>query len=146
MQSKSGERYPDTGQENSLHSRRVLNLPGKLCDIYTSCGGNAQHELHDALADSRALTFILSAKSITMDAIIAKSRSLESVHVAKTNPFLKAKLITPLVAHLITPISCQEYLNMSDEDLIAYLKRHGVKKVSITACLKKRLVLKNRKQ
>ena len=98
---------------------------------------------HDAIDDSRALMQIILSNEFTFDMFLENCHSLQSVLNRKSNPLLKAKLVTELVAQQVPNLSCNEYLNMSEDDLIRYLKSHGLLKVSISACIKKRRTFLN---
>ena len=99
----------------------------------------ADYELHDALYDYCALVNIMETENVTVKRIADCSRSINSVISRKTNPLLRAKLITENVAAKMTEqLTCESYLAMSDEELTFYLRSIGVPSNSITVCLKKR--------
>ena len=124
----------------SADARSLLNCPRdkKLKDILVECGGNAC-DLHNALKDCEALVTIIKAKSLTLDSALEKARSFESVLAKRTNPLIKAKLITDTVAKLMpAPLTCKEWLAMTDHDVTEYLEKLGAKRPTIVACIARR--------
>ena len=56
-----------------------------------------------------------------------------------TNPLLRASLITETVAKkMVTQMTCEEYLKLTDKAVTEMLKTLGVGPLSIKACLSKR--------
>ncbi len=124
----------------SVDSRSLLNCPRdkKLKDILVECGGDSRN-LHDALKDCEALVTILRAKSFTLESALQKARSFESVLSKRTNPLIKAKLITDAVArYMPAPMSCHDWLAMTEVELEEYLKNLGAKRPTIVTCIAKR--------
>ncbi len=79
--------------------------------------------------------------NVQLDIICNSCRSIEPVQQRATNPLLKAGLITETVAaKMPEQMTCEQYLKLSDTELNEMLTSLGVNKVSIRACLSKRVL------
>ena len=121
--------------------KNICNFKGKLETIFGSNGGTQEDidNLHDALADCKAVAKVAMNLRISFHTILMNIRSFESVYQKTTNPLLKASLITDTVAAIMgIQMTCEEYLKMSDQSLQAMLESFQVPPFSIATCLKKR--------
>ena len=101
-----------------------------------------ESDLHDALNDCGALMTVPLAHKLTLDSLLGRVRSLESVYAPRTNPLLRAKLITDAADGQNTGdrMTCQRYLNlpMTQDELAGHLKNLGLARNSVATCLHKR--------
>ena len=121
--------------------KSVLHNKGKLSQLFVQCGGNIElvSSLHDALNDCKALSTIVGVKGLTLETFVQASVSLDYLQSRRTNPLLKANLITETVAKLMPEqMTCEAYLQMKDDELIEYLRKIGCKPNMIKCCLQKR--------
>ena len=128
--------------------RRMLKIKGKLSEAFVESGGSTEEAglLHDALADCRALAVVMSHRKVSFQDICSNSRSLESVQQRRSNPLLKARLITDTVAaRMPRQMTVQDYLSLSDEELKTMLGSLGLGQGSIKACLTKRKIYADRR-
>ena len=122
---------------------KALKLKGTLSKVFSECGGTSedQAKLHDALQDCRALARVLHSRRVKIGTLQQSCRSAESIQSKRTNPLLKANLITEGVAEKLgRQFTCSAWIAMSDEQIIEILQAAGVKSASIKICLKKRLL------
>ncbi len=85
--------------------KTILKSKQSLENLLTASVGPssaADYELHDALYDCCALVDIMETENVTVKRIADCSRSINSVISRKTNPLLRAKLITENVAVKMT--------------------------------------------
>ena len=126
----------------SADLKKLLNYDGKMGALFIECGGSQQRadSLHDALQDCRAMVDnILKYSNLSRTIICNGTRSLESVYGRSNNPLLKAGLITDNIARkLIRNMTCENYLKLSEEKLVQYLRDSGVSQYSIKICKAKR--------
>jgi hypothetical protein len=121
--------------------QKLLQLKGKLSDIFLQCGGTQEEVLclHDALADCKAVATILRTKNVRLETICSGCRSFERVQQRSTNPLLKSGLITETVASkMVAQLTCEDYLRMEDSAVTQMFTALGVARNSINACLSKR--------
>ena len=103
-----------------------------------------ESDLHDALNDCCALMTVALAHKLSLDSLLGGARSLESVYARRTNPLLRAKLITDAVAaKMPETMTCQRYLSMTDDELTNHFQNIGLGGNSIVTCLKKKAKIFN---
>ena len=125
----------------SCDLKTVTNCKGKLVDLLRKSNGSQEliDMLHDGLQDCKAMLEVIKHKQIKLDSFCAAARSFETIHHHSTDPLLRAGLVTKVLAEkMAQQLSCEYYLSMSDEDVVAYFTNLGASKISIATCLKKR--------